>query len=399
MTAPRLEIDLDKIRHNASTLVGRLGARGIAVTGITKAALGAPEIAATLIRAGVRRLGDSRIENIETIGRAHSPVPTMLIRSPMASQVRRVVALADISFNTELDIVRQLSIAAQAARCTHGILLMVELGDLREGIVPGDIESFVRAMLGFPNIALRGIGANLACRSGVAPDARNMAELSALADRIDAAFGARLGPAGRLGIVSGGNSANLAWALSGAGIGRINDLRLGEAILLGREPLHRQPIEGLHTDGITLIAEAIESKVKPTRPWGEIGQSAFGAAPAAAKRPEARHGPNSGQAIQTILALGCQDTDPDGLVPPDGVRILGASSDHLIVGSSRRPLSVGTEVRFRLNYSALVRAMTSPFVAQVMKASGVPIRAPAAPAGARIMTASGRAMYERAIAH
>ncbi len=380
MTAPRLEIDLDKIHHNASTLVERLGARGIAVTGITKAALGAPEIATTLIRAGVSGLGDSRIENIETMRRARIPSPMMLIRSPMPSQAERVVAQADISFNTELDVVSRLSFAAQAARRTHGIVLMVELGDLREGIMPGDLEPFVRKMLGFPNIALRGIGTNLACRSGVAPDARNMAELSALADRIDAAFGARLGagPANRLGIVSGGNSANLAWALSGADTGRINDLRLGEAILLGCEPLHRLPIDGLHTDAITLIAEAIESKRKPSRPWGEIGQSAFGAAPAGAMKPDTGRDTDAGRSTQTIFALGRQDTDPDGLVPPAGIEILGASSDHLIVRSSRYHLSAGDEIRFQLNYSALVRAMTSPFVARVMKASSAPIREPAA---------------------
>ncbi|MBT6117161.1 MAG: alanine/ornithine racemase family PLP-dependent enzyme [Rhodospirillaceae bacterium] len=372
MTAPRLEIDLDKIHHNASTLVERLGARGIGVTGITKAALGAPEIAATLIAAGVRGLGDSRVENIETMRRAGISAPMTLIRSPMPSQVKRVVAQADISFNTELEVVGRLSFAAQAARRTHGIVLMVELGDLREGIMPGDLESSVLKVLSFPNIALRGIGTNLACRSGVAPDARNMAELSALADRIDAGSG------GRLGIVSGGNSANLSWALSGADTGRINDLRLGEAILLGREPLHRRPIDGLHTDAITLIAEAIESKLKPSRPWGEIGQSAFGAVSASAVKPDSGHGMQPGRTVQTIFALGRQDTDPDGLVPPDGIDVLGCSSDHLIVGSSGHPLSVGAEIRFQLNYSALARAMTSPFVARVMKESSAPIRESAA---------------------
>jgi ornithine racemase len=70
MTAPRLEIDLAKIRHNARTLVERLGRRGIAVTGVTKATLGSPIIAEALLTAGVQKLGDSRIENIEAMRRA-----------------------------------------------------------------------------------------------------------------------------------------------------------------------------------------------------------------------------------------------------------------------------------------------------------------------------------------
>ena len=352
MTAPRLEIDLDKIRHNACTLVGRLADRGVAVTGVTKATLGSPEIAGALLRAGVSSLGDSRIENIEAMRRAQVHASMMLIRSPMLSQADRVVAQADVSFNTELDVISKLSSAAQEAGRTHRVVLMVELGDLREGILPGDLQHHVRETLRFPSIELKGIGTNLACRSGVAPDPKNMAELSELADSIDATFGPVLS------IVSGGNSGNLPWVLSGADTGRINHLRLGESLLLGRETLHRQPIDGLHTDAITLVAEVIESKLKPSQPWGEIAQTAFGQKPPALDR---------GNILQTIFALGRQDTDPCGLLPPPGIEILGASSDHLIADSGKDHLSVGAEIAFQLNYSALVRAMTSPFVAKVVK--------------------------------
>ena len=353
MTAPRLEIDLKKIQDNARVLVARLADRGIGVTGVTKASLGSPEIAGALLRAGVSGLGDSRIENIEAMRLAGVSAPMTLIRSPMLSQADRVVANAHVSFNTELDVVSKLSSAASKARRTHGIVLMVELGDLREGIMPGDLEKTVRETLRFPNIVLKGIGANLACRSGVCPDSKNMAELSALADSIDATFGPMLE------IVSGGNSASLNWALGGASMGRINDLRLGEAYLLGREPLHRQPIDGLHTDAITLFAEVIESKVKPSQPWGEIAQTAFGEAPPTGDR---------GHISQTILAIGRQDIDPSGLGAPSGMEILGASSDHLVLDSGKCQTPVGAEIGFQLNYSALVRAMTSPFVAKVVKA-------------------------------
>lgn len=354
MTAPRLEIDLEKIRHNAAALVVRLKARGIAVTGVTKAFLGDPRIAAVLLQAGVRGLGDSRIENIETMRHAGVPAAMTLIRSPMASQVDRVVAHADVSFNTELDIIRKLSIAAGKARRAHGVVLMVELGDLREGIMPEDLERMVRETRRFPNIRLNGIGTNLACRSGVSPDIRNMTELSALADAIEATFGLKLD------LVSGGNSGNLGWALDGADTGRVNDLRLGESLLFGLETLHRQPIDGLHTDAVMLVAEVIESKVKPSKPWGVIAQTAFGTKPPAEDR---------GAIAQSILAIGCQDTDPDGLFPPAGVTVIGASSDHLIVDTGPRRLPVGAEITFRPNYSALVRAMTSPFVSKVVKDS------------------------------
>ena len=328
--------------------------RGISVTAVTKASLGCPAIATAMLRAGVRALGDSRIENIEAMRDAQVAAPMTLIRSPMLSQVESVVKQADISFNTELDVISQLSSAAQKVKRIHGVVLMVELGDLREGIMPEDLESTVRETIRFPNIVLKGIGTNLACRCGVSPDDNNMAELSTLADSIDATFGPMLS------IVSGGNSANLEWLLNGSDTGRINDLRLGESILLGCEPLHRQAIDGLYTDAFTLVAEVIESKLKPSQPWGEVGQSAFGVTPLVTNR---------GNIFQTILAIGHQDIDPNGLQAPGGIEILGASSDHLIVESGRC-LPVGTEISFQLNYSALVRAMTSPFVIKVEKSQG-----------------------------
>lgn len=352
MSAPRLEIDLRKIHHNARTLVERLGKRSISVTGITKATLGSAEIAATLLEAGVKRLGDSRIENIEAMRSALSAAEMTLIRSPMLSQAKRVVMSADVSCNTEIEVIKKLSLEAQKAGRTHGVILMVELGDLREGIMPEDVTDTVRETLSLPNIDFKGIGTNLACRSGVSPDSRNMTMLSELANSIEATLGLSID------IVSGGNSANLEWALSGAEIGRINDLRLGEAILLGCETLHRQPIDGLHTDAITLCAEVIEAKVKPSKPSGIIAQTAFGEAPPVTDR---------GLVTQSILAVGQQDIDPSGLQAPTGINVLGASSDHLILESDELKLSVGTEVTFQLNYSALVRAMTSPFIGKVMK--------------------------------
>ena len=359
MSVPRLEIDLGKIHHNAHTLVGRLARRGISVTGVTKAGVGSADIANAMLRAGVTGLGDSRIENIEALRGAQLSASMTLIRSPMISQAMRVVMHADVSFNTELAVIGKLSIAAGAVRRTHGIVLMVELGDLREGIMPCDLERTVREVLRLPNIELRGIGANLACLNGVSPDDKNMAQLSALTESIEATIGQVLGT------VSGGNSGSLSWALSGADTGRINELRLGEAILLGREPLHREAIEGLHTDAFILVGEVIEAKTKPSQPWGTVAQSAFGAKPRAGDR---------GDISQAILAIGQQDTDPAGLEPPPGVVIIGSSSDHVIADTGPQLPRIGAEMRFQPNYAALVRAMTSPFVVKLM------VAAPQAPA-------------------
>ena len=347
----RLEIDLRKIHHNAHVLVKRLAVHNISVTGITKSTLGSPAIAEVLLRAGVLMLGDSRIENIEKLRKANEKVSISLIRSPILSQIERVIEFTDTSFNTEFETIAALSAAAKAIGKTHGVVLMVELGDLREGIMPCNLESMVGAINKLPNIDFKGIGTNLACRNGVTPDDKNMAELSELANSIDTTFGSVMS------IVSGGNSANLDWVFSGSGTGRINNLRLGESILLGRNPLNREPIHELYTDVFKLFGEVIEFKVKPAQPWGELAQAAFGTT-------QLKN--NEGNISQVLLAIGKQDTDTDGLTPPSGLEILGASSDHIILNANENHLAIGDEIEFEMNYSALLRSMTSPFVNKII---------------------------------
>jgi predicted amino acid racemase len=348
LSAPRLEIDLERLHHNACILVDRLAARGIALTAVSKATLAMPEIVRTWLAAGVASIGDARIENLEALVRQGVSAPLLLIRSPMLSQVERVVAHATISCNSEPLVLQALARSAARQGVRHGVLLMVELGDLREGILATDLEAVAQLTLALPSLELVGIGTNLGCQHGIAPDAANMAVLSGLVGALERRF--RLS----LPCCSGGNSANLPWLAAGGDPGRVNHLRLGEALLLGREPLGRTAIPGLFTDAITLVAEVIESRSKPSRPWGRRRLSSFAGAFTGDR--------TSG--IRTLLALGEQDIDPAGLIPEAGQRIHGASSDHLVVSSGAAPLRVGEEVRFQLRYSALLRAMTSPYVSR-----------------------------------
>ncbi len=353
MSAPRLEIRLDHLHHNACSLKRQLAAHGIAITGVSKASLGLPEIVRTWAAAGIASIGEPRIETIEALIAAGISTPMLLIRSPMLSQVQRVVAHASSSCNSEPVVLRALAAAALDQGRRHGVLLMVELGDLREGILPADLEAVAQLTLEQPGLRLLGIGTNLGCQHGIAADPRNMAELSALANALERRF------ALRLELVSGGNSSNLPWLAAGHPPGRINHLRLGEALLLGREPLTRSALSGLHTDAFCLVAEIIEAKDKPCQPWGQRGRTSFAPVTASPQRQPGQRQPGLRQ--RALLALGIQDVDPAGLMPPAGIKVVGASSDHLVIEADR-PLAVGDELRFGLDYSALLRAMTSPFI-------------------------------------
>lgn len=345
MSCPRIEVDLSKIRRNTQTVARQLSSRGIGVTGVTKAVCGHPAIAQAILDGGAMGLADARINNVQRLRQAGISCPITLIRTPMLAQVDEVVQLCEASYNTELAVVAALASAAIRKDKVHGIILMVEMGDQRDGILPENLADFARQVMKIPGVVLKGIGANFACLSGAAPTASQMVALGTLANEIEGVCGPFLET------VSGGNSANLPWALGEQATGRINDLRLGEAILLGVEPVSGDRIGGMHTDAFTLVAEVIETVAK------SAPLSITVVDPTLARL---RIVPTSGAATRLILAIGHQDTDISGLSMPAGSTLIGATSDHLIIASNRSALKLGSEVRFQMNYKALMHAMAAP---------------------------------------
>ena len=169
MLAPRIEIALDRPVHNAQKLTALHGPKGICVTAVTKGVCGSPAIVSTVLDGGIRSFGDSRIGNIQWMREAGLNAQFILIRSPMPSEVGWVVEFSDVSLNAEISVIRLLADHAVKRGKTHRIILMIELGDLREGILPGDVESVVREVIGLPAIELIGVGTDLAFFRGVRP--------------------------------------------------------------------------------------------------------------------------------------------------------------------------------------------------------------------------------------
>lgn len=350
MGTPRLEIDLAKIGHNVREVVKLYGAKGLTITGVTKGVCGDPVIADVYLKNGISILGDSRIANIRKMREAGITAPFILLRLPAPGEADAVVRECSISFNSELGVIRELSAAAERRGTRHGVILMVEIGDLREGVMPGDLRDLAAEVLRLPGVRLAGIGANLACFGGVKPDARNMGELSSLARGLEKEFHVDLE------FVSAGCSTVYSWLKSVNRVDGVNNVRLGDSFLLGGRDLEEKGIPGLHYDAFTLVAAVIEAKVKPSVPWGEIGLDAFGSIP----RFEDR-----GSGKRLILNIGRQDVLYTQLYPRVGIEVLGASSDHLIAAANTTGLEVGDEVRFDLDYGAMLAAMTSPYVRKV----------------------------------
>ena len=343
---PRIEISLSQIQDNTQALTEFYGRKGISLMGVSKAILGEPIIAEAMLRGGIRFIADSRIENIQKMENAGISAKFVLLRTPL-SQAELVVKSVAISLNTEMATLKELSYYAKAQNKNHQVIIMVELGDLREGILPCDLLQFIRETLSLSHIKIIGIGCNLACYGGVKPDDKNMKELSGLASLIEKEFPISLE------IISGGNSANYEWFNSAQDVGKINNLRIGESILLGCETLNRKAIPGLHTRAFQLFAEVIESKKKPSLPFGQSCQDAFGNVPVSQDR---------GTRQRAIIALRRQDVLVSSLKTNNKLEIMGSSSDHIILESKDQSLQVGDEVKFNLDYAGLLAAMTSPFV-------------------------------------
>lgn len=352
---PRLEIYPQRILENARSVLGLCHSHGIEVASVTKVACAHPAVVKALIEAGSDMLSDSRVENLYTLRGLNTGLELLSLRIPTVSRAREMIENSDISLVSSMDGVRALAEAAAAWNKVHKVILMVDLGDLREGVWPDTlIDSALTITRSLPSLELAGIGANLACYGGVIPSAENMGLLVQLHQHTEEATGREIP------ILCGGNSANLPLLAAGGMPPDVNLLRIGETTLLGANVIDRSPWPGTRQDTFRLAAEVVELERKPSVPIGETGQDAFGGTPTFVDR---------GIRQRAICNIGRQDTDIGNIYPVDpGIIVLGGSSDHLVldVEEAVTPVKVGDEVAFTLGYSALLGASTSAYVKKVV---------------------------------
>lgn len=349
---PALVTDLNKLKHNAQFLKSKCQAHDIDIMAVTKVFCAEPELAKALVEAGVTKLADSRVSNLARL--QDLPVEKVLLRLPMISEAAEVVRFADISLNSELATLKALSHAAKEQNKLHQVILMVDLGDLREGVLPENLMTLAKETVALDHIEVAGLGVNLTCYGGVMPDAANLGQLVELAAELETTCGISLK------WISGGNSSSLYLLDRNEMPEAVNLLRLGEAIVLGRETAFGDVIQGTHTDVFTLEAEIIELKEKDSLPKGTIGMDAFGNHPTFEDK---------GRMLRAILAIGKQDVNPGAIIPVDNrIEVIGASSDHLLMDFTKASgdYQVGDVVQFNVEYGALLNLWTSQYIHKKM---------------------------------
>lgn len=350
---PALIIDIDKLESNTRFFVDSCSKYNIEIAAVTKCYCAIPELAYAQIRGGAKILADSRISNLKKI--AELPASKMLIRIPMLSEVGDVVRYADISLNSEIEVIKALSEEAVKKKKKHKVVLMIEMGDLREGCLPEDAVSLAGEIIRQDGLIFEGIGANFSCISGILPDKENLSRLTDIADRIYEHYKVW----GNM--ISGGNSCSYPLMRSGQMPERINNLRIGGIILHGFDAQAGKPIEGVFPDVFILKAEIVEIKDKPSKPFGTAGLDAFGNAPVFE---------DHGVRKRALLAVGRQDLRIEAVYPKVfGAVIVGASSDHMVVDVTdcKQDYKVGDVLEFGLYYGGILSACTSDYVKKIIK--------------------------------
>ena len=345
---PSLIINREKYRHNVDKITALCAQHGITVSAVTKVFCAEQPLIDMLNSSDVAYLADSRVANLQKM---QTHLPKMLLRIPSIHEVDTVVKVADISLNSELKTIIQLNEASKQAGLRHKIVLMMDVGDLREGVFfKAEIEDMVQAILSLSHIELYGLGTNLTCYGGVIPDQESLGRLGDVIVKLRQTYHLEFE------LISGGNSSHLYLLHEGQHPAYINHLRVGEAIVLGRETAYGKDMPDLYQDVFMLESDLIELKKKPSIPMGKIGMNAFG------KTPQFE---DYGLMDRGILAIGKQDVDYHELIPEDrDIRLIGSSSDHLIVDLThvKKPYQVGDVLRFRLTYGSVLSLMTSQYV-------------------------------------
>ena len=352
---PVMTIHSKIVEENARKVVDLCAKRGIDVWGVTKGLSGDPRLAKIYESAGIEGIADSRLLNLAEVKKSGVSLPRLMMRIAMPTELDELPKVANVSLQSEVSTILRLDDLCAAKKATHDILLMLDVGDLREGFWPKEIAGAGARLRDLRALRVAGVATNFACASGVLPTREKLEDLVDYRDRFAHAIGHELP------VISVGGTCCLKAIEEGEMPREVNQLRVCEGILLGFDTAHMREIPRLSRDAIIISAEVVECREKPSVPEGEVGLQAFGERPVFIDR---------GMRKRALLAIGRQDVNIDRLTPLDkGVHIVTASSDHMIldVTDGKRTFAAGDILDFRVQYPAMLNAATSRYVTVVFQ--------------------------------
>ncbi|MBV6642455.1 MAG: alanine/ornithine racemase family PLP-dependent enzyme [Cyclobacteriaceae bacterium] len=346
------------LQHNYSYLENFFKENDISWGVVTKILCGNKKFINEVIQLGIKEAHDSRISNLKVAKEIDPNVQTVYIKPPAKKAIPKVVKYADVSFNTELSTIRLISEEAKKQGKVHKIIIMIEMGDLREGVMGEQLLDFYGKVFELPNIQVVGIGTNLNCLHGVMPSQDKLIQLSLYEQLIEAKFDKKIP------WVSGGTSVVIPLLMSRQLPKGVNHFRVGETLYFGTDLVAEAPIKKMKQDVFTLNAQIIELIKKPKVPVGELATNPSG------EKYEIDEDDYGKESYRAILDLGLLDISTDYMIPVDEeLQISGASSDMLVIdlGNSKRNFKVGDWIKFKLKYMGALSLLNSSYIDKVVE--------------------------------
>lgn len=352
-----ITLNTNKLLHNYHYLHQLFEENHIEWAVVAKLLCGNEKFLKCILEISDKKICDPRLTNLRHIKELSPKTKTVYIKPPAKRLARNIVKYADVSFNTELDTIKALSIEAIKQNKIHKIVIMVEMGELREGIMVKNLSQFYGEAIKIPNIEIVGIGTNLNCLNGILPDEKKLIKLNRFKEILEETHQTKIP------FISAGSSVTIPLLFNQKIPEGINHFRVGETLFFGTDVYNDSVIIGMYQDVFKLTLEIIEIVEKPMIPAGNAGTNLTGETPL---HDDNNRGKTS---VRAIVDAGILDIDPKNISPNSaGIKIIGASSDMMILDleDNSNAYHVGDTIDFSMNYMAVLRAMNSEYVDKII---------------------------------
>ncbi len=353
-----ITLDTKKLEHNFGFLNKLFKDKNIKWSVVTKILCGHKEYLQQLLKFNISQVCDSRVSNLKMIKQINPNVETIYIKPPAKRAIKSIVQYADISMNTDFETIKLLSAEAQKQNKTHKIIIMIELGELREGVMRDDLIDFYYSVFDLKNLAVVGIGANLSCLYGVLPNHDKLIQLSLFEQLIEARFNKNID------YVSGGSSVTIPLIFQNLLPSGINHFRVGETLFLGTDVYNNTALQKMETNVFMLYAEIIELIEKPRIPDGEMGSNVDGHITTFDEKLAGK------SSFRAIVDIGLLDVDEKHIIPVDkNCKLVGGSSDMFVLdlAENSNNYKVGELIEFKLDYMGVLRVLNSKYIDKRIK--------------------------------
>jgi predicted amino acid racemase len=348
-----ITLETKKLANNFHHLNDYFKAHNIDWSIVTKILCGNKKYLTELLNLGIKQYSDSRISNLKMIKNLDSNAQTIYIKPPAKGVIEDVITYADISMNTDLHTIQMLSDEAVKQNKVHKIIIMIDLGELREGVMRDDFIDFYAKVFEMKNIEVVGLGTNLACLYGILPNNDKLIQLCLYKQLIELKFNVKIP------FISGGSSVTIPLIKQGTLPKDINHFRIGETLFMGTDAYNHVPFNNMENDIFKLYAEIIELYEKPLIPSGELGSNLEGDV---VTFDDENIGKTS---VRAIIDIGLLDIDMKHLeATNENVKLAGATSDMVVLdlGENLENFKVGDQMGFTLDYMGIVRIMNSKYI-------------------------------------